>query len=347
MARSTERRQQAARIPSLATATKAVAAHWRANTIVPLLYVEFHQGGANAGADQQTVFKRAAAASLKACAGTVLRRQDIVAAGRGGDWFVAFLVGRATQPWQRHQLDADLGIAASRLRRLVRAAVSPAATGWDHPVSVRCGWNICEPHSSRELAAALRHAIRGAALVARVEERRATVLAAVSHELRTPLTSVIGFSERLASDGLTPTQRRRALGIIRQEGARLGRLTQGLIDLGAWNADHVRLNRSTQSLRQIALRCKRQINGSDARKVTVVGDVAAWVDAARITEALLNVVDNALRYAPNGSIVRLVLGKTRAGASIAVQDRGPGFSQACLARLGEPFNVGQDGKVGL
>ncbi len=347
MTHTAERREPAARIPNLAAASKLVAKRWKPGTVVPLLYVEFdqHDPAVNT-AHRQIQSKRAAAAALKACVGTILRHSDVVAAGRGGHWFVALLVGRAVPPSLRQKLDADLGVAAARLLRLIRAAV--ARTSQAAQLAVRCGWNICEPRDVRELPAAVRHAVRGAALVARVEERRATVLAAISHELRTPLTSIVGFSERLGRNGLSEMQRRRALALIHQEAQRLKRLTDGLVDIGAWNAGRLKLNRKRQSLRGLALRCSRQLDGSrEDRKLEVRGDARAWIDGDRIAEALLNVIQNALRYAPPRTAVVVSIEQTTQGAVIAVTDRGPGFEASRLRRLGEPFNVGAGGKIGL
>ena len=322
---------------------------------VPLLYVEFKTGmhGQGDGTGASLAARRqATAAALKAAIGSIVRRGDIAAAGAGGKWFIVVLAGRA-KPVSSHSLDADLGIAADRLRQTVqrelarmrsRNAVGDAVGA----LGVRCGWNVLEP--SADPLEALRHAVRGAALVARVEERRATVLAAITHEVRTPLTAIIGFAERLRDGGLDAGRRRRSLDIIVDESRRLQRLAEGLIDMGAWNVAGLRLERRRTRLALVAARARDAVaDRARARRIrlVVIGDAIASVDVDRCLQIFINLLDNAVRHSPPGATVTTRIVRRTAGAAVRIQDEGPGFDEGSSRGLGEPFARGKAGSVGL
>lgn len=322
---------------------------------MPLLYVEF-QSPKNArrkgSAARLATYKQATAAALKTAIGSIVRRGDIAAAGAGGKWFVVLLAGRA-KPASSHELDADLGAAAERLRQTVQrelARMQPEISGGGvtRGLGVRCGWNVLEP--SADPLEALRHAVRGAALVARVEERRATVLAAITHEVRTPLTSIIGFAERLSDGRLDAAARRRSLKVIVDESRRLQRLAEGLIDLGAHSAGGLRLDRRNTHLAEIATRaCDAVASRARARDIALVvkGDAVAFVDRDRCLQIFINVLDNAIRHSPPKAAVTVTIAKNGAGATVSIKDQGPGFAARTLAHLGKPFARGASGSVGL
>jgi two-component system phosphate regulon sensor histidine kinase PhoR len=115
--------------------------------------------------------------------------------------------------------------------------------------------------------AALRHALRGAAVVARVEERRSTFLASVTHELRTPLTAIVGYVERLQSEPqLGAATQRHYLDVISSEAARLTRLVEGLIDAGAWGAGTLRLQLAPVDIAGLAERAWRTVEPRHAKR---------------------------------------------------------------------------------
>src|SRR5450755_4316621 len=219
-----ERRHLPSRIPelrALAPSLRRLADERRA---VPLLYLEI-TGLDGLGADARRAAlrscKRAVAAALAASAGSVLRRGDVVAAGPDAAWFAALLVDRAVDaPARAAMADADIVVAAMRLRSAVLAAFLEVRPTGSVPrrAGVRAGWTVVEPIASNAPLDELRHAVRGAAVVARVEERRATFLASVTHELRTPLTAIVGYVERLRiSPRLGSERRRRYLDIVASE----------------------------------------------------------------------------------------------------------------------------------
>jgi signal transduction histidine kinase len=293
----------------------------------------------------QRKYRRAIAAALKRALGTVLRKGDLVAAGPGAQWFVALLAARARRS-KVEISDADLGFAAERMRRTVALAL-----GSREAPRVRCGWTVLELDGA-PIVRSLKQSIRGAAVVARVEERRAITLAALTHELRTPLTAIIGFAERLRDGDLDPGRRLRALAIILEEARRLARLTDELIDLGAWTAGHLHLKRSPCDLRALLTHAAAALEQRAAQKnVRIViagrGTTKLRVDKERCLQVFVNLIDNAVRYAPAGSMVRATIDRTPAGGKIVISDNGPGFTRSARRALGKPFSAGADGRSGL
>lgn len=349
-----ERRALASRIPGLAAIAPQLQRAARRSRAIPLLYVEFvdlDESNAKPAAFRAAC-KQATAAALKSSLGTVLRRHDLVAAGRGGRWFIAALTGRQLRSGSARSLDADLGLAAERLRLALHTALQHLGTG-SLPVGrvgVRCGWNVLEPARADEVLGALRHAIRGAALVARVEERRALVLAAVTHELRTPLTAIIGFTERLQAARVSPAQRSHWLGMVAAEGRRLHRLIDGLIDVGAWNAGGLQLRPMPCAVQSVVRRAVTALAPEARRRsvrLRVSGAARASIDPERLLQILINLLDNAVRHSPSGKQVDTQIRTDGSHVIICVRDSGPGFSRAQRAAVGAPFRAGTNGKTGL
>lgn len=354
---SADRRRRDARVAdarALETPLRSLAA---ARKAAPLLYLELN-GSDNADGHldsaQRSACMRAVSAALACAAGSVLRKKDVVVAGPGARWFAALLVDRAVAGHERAAVaDADLAAAASRLRALVQAALDGLRERGElsSRATVRAGWSVIEPRDRQAPLSELRHAIRGAAVIARVEERRATVLAAVTHELRTPLTSIVGFVERLAEDGaVRSAPARRALAIVADESRRLARLIEGLIDAGSWHAGSLSLHRTKRRLRPIVDRGVASVDeAARARgvRIAVRGDAEATVDADRIAQVVVNLIDNAVRHAAAGGHVRIAIGSGRRAATISVADDGAGFPIGAASSIGTPFSLGPGGRVGL
>ena len=342
---------------TLAAPLRALALSRKA---APLLYFEFgapQTGAASCDGTTPTSHERAVTKALARSVGSLLRRKDRVVAGPGGRWFAALLLDRAVKASARAAVsDADLGIVAGRLAASIRAHVD--ASNLDEArqahrartPAVRAGWTIIEPRDAERPLAELRHALRGAAVVARVEERRGTVLAAVTHELRTPLTSILGFSEHLRTQSGSNAARARAVGIIEEEARRLRRLVDGLIDMGALQAGRLQLRRRRSALTPIARKAVRLIMAAAQEKgvrVTIRGGARSYVDGDRLLQILVNVLDNAVRHARRDGSVGVVIEHRGDAATIAISDDGAGFDPQLGRRLGTPFGIGVDGHVGL
>ncbi|MDQ2818477.1 MAG: HAMP domain-containing histidine kinase [Candidatus Eremiobacteraeota bacterium] len=352
-----ERRAALTRIPEIRSLGPPLRRLAEMRRAAPLLYIEL--GGLPRpsrpdATNIRAICKRTVAASLRASIGSALRRHDAIAAGPGASWFVALLLGRAVAPGLRPKTpDADLGIAAARLRIAVQTALDELERARILPlhVSVRAGWTVVEPVDRERPLPGLLHAVRGAAVVARVEQRRAVVLAAVTHELRTPLTSISGYVERLR-DGtaLSKQKRLRYLSVVADEARRLNRLVDGLIDVGAWSAGNLKLHRQQVALAGLVRLAWRTVaERADRRKIRlrVKGAGAANIDRERMLQVLINLLDNAVRYARDGGVVEVQIRAGSGTCDLRVCDDGAGFDRNTLRSVGRPFAAGPGGRKGL
>jgi len=354
---SAERRQVSSRLPNAQRFLPQLLALSSRRRAAPLLFVEIAgMGRAEPARSRLTRLecKRVVAAALKTCIGTVLRTSDLIAAGPTAEWFAALLVDRAVRLGSsRHPLeDASLGTVASRVRAEVQRSLEDAQRRGMLPrvARARAGWTFIEPvHPSRALQE-LRQALRGAAVVARVEEQRATVLASITHELRTPLTSIVGYAERLTRAAVGEDLRKREAGIIAQEARRLNRLVDGLIDLGAWTASNLRLRTTILDVRDVLDDAARVVSPIAAeRRVTLSARGHAMIEAdrERAAQIFINLLDNAVRHCDEGGRVRVVAAARSGTCAVTVCDDGPGFDERALRHLGQPFAATPHGRVGL
>ncbi|HZP39742.1 MAG TPA: ATP-binding protein [Methylomirabilota bacterium] len=178
-----------------------------------------------------------------------------------------------------------------------------------------------------------------------LERVRTEFVANVSHELRTPLTAIQGYLETLLSGALEePEHARRFLEIVLRHSERLGRLLNDLTDLSNIELGKVTLRREAVKLDD-AVGSVLAIIGPRAERsgVRLQADTpaelpAVFADRDRLSQILINLVDNAVKYTPEGGTVTVA---ARAGPGDTVRtevvDTGIGIPAADLPRITERF----------
>jgi signal transduction histidine kinase len=172
---------------------------------------------------------------------------------------------------------------------------------------------------------------------------RADFVSGVSHELRTPLAQIRMFSETLLLGRVRSDQEQvRSLEIIDQEARRLTHLVENLLHFSRSERRLTRLSPATVPLapllRQVAegfapLAAAREV----ALRTELADGVVAPVDADALRQMLLNLLDNAVKYGPEGQTVTLGLETEDARARIRVDDQGPGVPAAERERIWDRF----------
>jgi len=178
----------------------------------------------------------------------------------------------------------------------------------------------------------------------RLETVRRDFVANVSHELRTPVASVRSAAEtlRMAIEH-DPKAASQFIDIIERNGRRLGELINDLLDLSRIEAKEYRLKLETTDLRQL---CEKTLAPFEDRALSrnmrlaveiPDGFPAVLVDQSAFDRILTNLVDNALKYCPDGASV--LVGAREAGKKIqvVVSDSGAGIDAKHLPRLFERF----------
>ncbi len=184
---------------------------------------------------------------------------------------------------------------------------------------------------------------RAAERLAALEEERRAFLANASHELRTPVSNVHVTLQALESGaGEDPELRGRFLATALEETERLRRLIQDLLDLGRLEAGVTGLDRVRVPVRGLIERCVRAVEGrartEGVELVPVDGaDASVRIDNERMTQALLAILDNALKLSPRGSRITITTRVRGAVIEIGVHDEGPGIDPADLPHVFEQF----------
>ncbi len=177
--------------------------------------------------------------------------------------------------------------------------------------------------------------------IARADELRRSLLSAVSHDLRTPLAGAKAAVSSLRTEdvGFSPEDTAELLATIEESVDQLTSLVGNLLDSSRLAAGVVRPELRQVYLDEIVHRAIVQIPrgtaGLDRIKVDV-GDTAVMADAGLLERVLVNVVDNAMRYAPDG-MVRINAGRVGDRVLINVVDEGPGVRRALVDELFAPF----------
>ena len=176
----------------------------------------------------------------------------------------------------------------------------------------------------------------------RADRVRRDFVANVSHELRTPLTAIRGYVEALQDDP-PPEDSRRFLEIIARHTNRMERLVKDLLRLA-------RLDAGQETRELVACDLPGVLNGVvnelapaiEARRsriaLTVPSEMTTIVsDPAKLHDVMRNLIENAVHYSPEGTVVEVDARRDGAAAVLRVRDAGPGIPQADLTRVFERF----------
>lgn len=187
-----------------------------------------------------------------------------------------------------------------------------------------------------------------------VERLKSDFVALVSHELRTPLTTIKGCAEALLNS-LSPADAPRThdfLHIIADQSERLHELIDNLLNLSQVEAGALTLRREVlvlPPLIQALLRQLRHRLGGLRIQADLAPDLPpVSADARRIEQVLINILDNARKFAPPGSVITLSAAARADEVRICVHDQGPGIPPAERERVFERFyQVARPGAPGV
>ncbi|HEY7529539.1 MAG TPA: ATP-binding protein [Gemmatimonadota bacterium] len=181
---------------------------------------------------------------------------------------------------------------------------------------------------------------RGADLLRETNRLKDALLAAVSHDLRTPLTTIKAQAELLRREG----EPRAA--VIEEEADRLNRSVSDLLELSRIESGSLPVHAELVAAEDLTGAALQRISGIAAgRRVQASlppGEVIAVgrFDFAHALHALVNLLENALKYSPPESPVELSVARAGEFLAFTVRDCGPGVPEADVARIFEPFHRG-------
>jgi len=271
--------------------------------------------------------------------GTVIWRSRAAAAVRDG-WVDAKVGGFPQEPLAR-------GTVTERLDGLLAGLSSRVAVRADAAGAAPAGG----PKSRLPLLLTVFGLTLALVCVAIVQLRRQQELvrlrddfvSGVSHELRTPLAQIRLFADLLESGRLaTGEQRSRSIRIINEESRRLTWLVENILHFSRSQRGAGRIApqpvEAAPLVREIVDAFAPLARERDARfEVLADEGVVVRVDADALRQVLLNLLDNAVKYGPQGQTVRIRLELRGLALRLSVDDRGPGVPRDERARVWEPY----------
>ncbi len=171
---------------------------------------------------------------------------------------------------------------------------------------------------------------------------RRELVANVSHDLRTPLTALQGYLETLQLETLSEEDKRRYLGIATRHSTQLSNLVGELFELAKLEANAAPVHKERFPLAELVQDVVQKFAlGAEQRGVTLAADVrvrpSVYVDVGFLERVLENLIDNALRYTPQGGVVSVVLLPSTQGVTVEVTDTGTGIPPEELPHVFERF----------
>lgn len=179
--------------------------------------------------------------------------------------------------------------------------------------------------------------------IARAEDNQKKFVANVSHDFRSPLTSIRGYLEAMLDGTVPPELFEKYLNIVLNETDRLKKLTDSLLTLNNLNTKGVYLEKSVfdlnTTIRNTAATfevvCK---NKSIAIELVLTGDtMPVEADMGKIQQVLYNLLDNAIKFSPQDSIIKIETTEKKNKVFVSVKDRGIGIPKEDLKLIWDRF----------
>jgi heavy metal sensor kinase len=174
-------------------------------------------------------------------------------------------------------------------------------------------------------------------------ERQRRFIADASHELRTPLAILQGESEvALSKEARSAEEYRESLGILHQEARRLSRVVDDMFTLSRADAGQYPVSPREFYLDELAADCVQSLRTLAAAKsislsISSDRELPIVADESLIRRMLLNLLDNSIKYTPDGGTISISTDETSDGAEISVSNNGPGIPPELQPRIFERF----------
>jgi signal transduction histidine kinase len=168
-------------------------------------------------------------------------------------------------------------------------------------------------------------------------------LASLSHELRTPINAVLGWAHMLMKGQVADASRARAIETIYRNAVAQQRLVSDILDVSQITAGTLQLNVAPVSLAALAESALDAARPSAvARRMTLAAEIdpslpAIAADEQRLSQVVANLLDNAIKFSPEGGRVSLRVARGEGGVELTVEDNGPGIAPRFLPHIFEQF----------
>jgi PAS domain S-box-containing protein len=177
-----------------------------------------------------------------------------------------------------------------------------------------------------------------------VEQMKSDFVATVSHELRTPLTSIYGFAETLMRSDVefSESERTTFLGYISSESERLIRIVDDLLNVARLEAGALGLTLTSTDVGEVARESLAHVddaarNGYRFSVEIEPGALYVRADREKLAQIFDSLVDNAVKFSPQGGAIRIAARRLSDTAEISISDEGAGITRADKERIFAKF----------
>lgn len=178
-----------------------------------------------------------------------------------------------------------------------------------------------------------------------LESMKNHFISAVMHELRTPLASISGYVDHFLAketDSLSENVKN-GLEIIKRNADRLSELTESLLNIQRMESGVIELKFETFNLNETVTRCVQEMTPlAQLKNQRISTDIPATSmkvrgDRLRLTGAVMSLLDNAIKYTPDGGSIKVCLDEMESNVRLQVTDTGIGIEKKDLSRVFDPF----------
>ena len=185
-----------------------------------------------------------------------------------------------------------------------------------------------------------------AAVLAQKEQLRANLLRSISHDLRTPLTSISGNASNFLSNGesMDEATKKQLFTDIYDDSMWLINLVENLLSVSRLEENQINLNLNSELVSDVVDEALKHINRKKNQYHIIVSHadefLLAKMDVKLIVQVLINLVDNAIKYTPEGSTIEISTKPYNGMAMISVADNGNGIADEIKPRIFDRFYSG-------
>lgn len=182
-----------------------------------------------------------------------------------------------------------------------------------------------------------------AAVLAKNEQLRANLLRSISHDLRTPLTSISGNANNLIANGelFDEETKKRIYTDIYEDAIWLINLVENLLSVSRLNGGEMNLHLSTELMEDVIAEALRHVNRKSSEYSIKVSSeqeyLLAQIDVKLVIQVIINIIDNAIKYTPVGSEIKINFKKQGYFIVVSLADNGPGVPDSAKPHVFEMF----------
>ena len=208
------------------------------------------------------------------------------------------------------------------------------------PIDVGISYSIVRSAKNDPIAVV---GVRDVTELAEVEELRSSLLARISHELQTPISIIKAYASTLARSDVEWSKKMLSekLQAIEEESDRLSAIVGKLLYSSRLEYGAIKLNKLTIDLRKETQRIAKRVAGSMDKHQVEIGFPhdfpPVFADPEKIEEVFTNLIENAIKFSPNGGVIKIIGSRSHEEVSVSILDEGIGILPEDRKKLFDRF----------